>query len=347
MQNIKEDQSSLMASLLAEFNPQLPRRNAKVSGTVVMLTNEGAWVNIGQKTDSLVDSDEVAKFGLKVGDTRSFFVVSEASEDGQVYLSLSWGTVFAAQETNATVSARVTGLARAKDSDHIPGVQAEIDGLRAFIPASKLELRGPALQRLINTTIPVKVLTADIAARKIVLSQKDAADELRKAQLAQLTPGFELVGTVTNVTDFGVFANIGNGLSGLLHKSDITSNRSVSKQKLTELMPLGTQVELVVKTVDTEKGQVSLKLKEMPQTKFLKTLQSGMVLTGTVARIASFGAFVELGGCVDGLIYNAAAGKDKTAQQTLAVGQTVEVVVLNVNAETGKVSLSLQQPPQA
>ena len=346
MQTVSTDtNNSLMASLLAEFEPQLPKRNSKVTGTVVMITREGAWVSIGQKADSLVSTEEAEKFGLKVGDKRSFYVVSQASEDGEAYLSLSWGTVRDAQDANTTVQARITGVAKSKDSEHIPGLQAELDGLRAFIPASKLEVRGPALERLVGSTISVKVLTADIATRKIVLSQKDAAEELRKAELARLVPGQEVTGTVSNVTDFGVFAAIGNGLSGLVHKSDITSNRSVTRQKLLELMPVGQEVALVVKGVDTEKGQVSLKLKEMPQTTLLKTLKPGMVLTGTVARIASFGAFVELGSCVDGLIYN--GGNGKAQAQQLAVGQTVEVSVLNVNVETGKVSLSLQQPSQA
>jgi small subunit ribosomal protein S1 len=343
-----QNQANLFGSLLGNFTPQSPELNTPVTGTVVMVTREGAWIDIGQKTESLIPHDQANRFGLKAGEKRDFYVLSESSEDGQVRLSLGWGSALEAHESKGTVEALVTGLAKSKDSDHIPGVNALIHDVKAFIPASKLEVRGPALKRLVNTTVSVKVITADIQSRKLVLSQKDAVEEMRKDALAKLKPEQTVSGVVTNVTDFGVFAAIGNGLSGLIHKSELTSNRSAGKDKLTELLPLGTELELVVNSIDPENGKIWFRPRVSPQAALFAKLQTGMVLSGTVARLAAFGAFVELEGSVDGLLPNRGLGvPGATAQELLKIGQKVEVVVQNVNAETQKVALMLKQPELA
>jgi ribosomal protein S1 len=334
-----------MGQLLGEFRPGRPLRNSMVFGEVVMTTEKYAWVNIGQKVESLVDIEEAIRFNLKVGDRREFYILGEPDEDGYAMLSVAWESVLIAQKTNATIEARIKDVAKEKGSDHIPGLKAEINGLPAFIPSSKLEVRGPAVRRLIGTVVPVKVLTTNLDSRKIVLSQKDAAEELRAARFAALAHGQTVNGTVTNVTDFGVFAAIGDGVSGLIRKQEISNNRSITKDQLQKLFPIGKELELFVTDVDTEKQKVSFRPTEQPQVKLLSELQAGMMLSGRVARIKSFGAFIELENSLEGLVFNSELGvPDKTAEQVLTVDQIVQVVIRTVNCETEKVSLALKQP---
>lgn len=342
----------LMAGLLANFNPIKLERNSLVKGQVVLVTKEGAWVSFGLKAESLVDRDEAERFALKVGDSRTFFVASDPDENGQAILSLaraeSWDSIRRYLDNNLTVEARIKGVARFKEGNQIAGVKAEVDGLHAFIPASQLVVRGSAIEGLSGTTVPVKVLKADFEKHRIILSQRKALEEQRSARLAEIQVGQNVVGTVTNVTDFGVFVDIGNGVSGLVHRSQITGGPTATREDLAKLMPAGREFDLAVIGVDLDKGQLSLSLKKARQAGVFSTIQKGKVLSGRVARITSFGAFVELEGCVDGLLHNSALGaRGTTAQAVLTIGQTIEVVVLNVNAETEKVSLGLNQPPQA
>lgn len=342
-----QDPSSLMGQLLGDYKPNRPQRGAMVFGEVVMITDKYAWVNIGQKVESLVDIDEAVRFNLKVGDRREFYILAEPDEDGYAMLSAAWESVLIAQRTNTTVEARIKDVAREKGSDHIPGLKAEINGLPAFIPSSKLEVRGPAVRRLVGTVVPVKVLTTSLDSRKIVLSQKDAAEELRTMRFTALACGQTVSGTVTNVTDFGVFAAIGDGVSGLIRKQEISSNRSISKDQLLKLFPIGKELELYVTDVDPIKQKVSFKPAEQPQAKLLSALTEGMVLSGRVARIKSFGAFIELENSLEGLVFNSELGvPNATAEALLQVDQVVEVVIRSVNCETEKVSLGLKHPSQ-
>ncbi len=353
MQNVfNQNQDSQMAALLEGFMPINLKPRSVVSGEVIAITPEGAWVDLGQKADSLVSPDEVERYGLTVGDRRNFLVVSAPDENGSVDLSVglarAWDNVQLAFNGNTTISARIKGLAQARGSEHVAGLRAEVDGLRAFIPSSQVERRGAYLRDLVGKTISVKVQAVDFAKGEIVLSQKKAAEETRAAALAELASGQSVVGTVTNVTDFGVFVTIPGGLSGLVHKSEITLDRSAGKQQLAELMPEGKQFELSVLSVDTETARVSLSLIGIKRQKLLSTLSKGQVLTGRVARMVSFGAFIELDGCLDGLLHNHnLGGKGKSAADLLTIGQSVEVCVLNVNPESSKVLLGLNQPVQA
>lgn len=341
-----------MASLLEGFMPVTLHRRSVLKGEVVIITPEGAWVDLGQKADSLVSLEEVERYGLKVGDRRNFLVVNGPDENGQADLSVglaqAWDDVERALNGNITISARIKGIARPRNSEHVAGLRADVGGLPAFIPSSQVERRGTFVQDLVGKTIPVKVATVDFKKGEIVLSQKKAAEETRAAALAELKEGQTITGTVSNVTEFGVFVTMAGGLSGLVHKSEITLNRSAGKQQLLELTPVGKQFELSVLSVDTEKAQISLSLMRIKQSQLLSTLQKGQVLTGRVARTVTFGAFVELDGCLEGLLHNAGLGvRGKTAADLLTAGQSVEVCVLNVNPEAGKVSLGLNQPVQA
>lgn len=342
-----QSDDSPMGKLLCDLKPGKAALYSTVRGTVVQVCLDGAWVDVGGKTESLLSREETDLYGIKIGDTRSFFVVGHPDENGQVAISLSWDTVSNAAVNNTTLQARITGLAKSKEKDRIPGVTAEINGLSAFIPSSKLPVRGPAIKRLINTIVSVKVLSADVAKRRIVLSQLDAEAEEKAQYLSTLAPGDTVTGTVTNVTDFGVFLALGKGLSGLLHRSEITGNRFVTPQRLSRLMPAGRQFAVRIKSINQDQMQVSLALVEAPQAKFLAQLAPGMIMRGLVDRVTSFGAFIELDGCIDGLLHNSGLGAiNKTAEELLSLGQEVEVVVLHVNQESLKVSLALASSRQ-
>ncbi len=343
------NQSGEMASLFSEWESSGKSRSSiivgeRVTGTVVAITGQRACVDIGLKSESEVALAELVCAGVKVGQQASFLVLGNPNEDGEVPLSLGWAVVLDALDNHSIVSATITGLAGAK-GNYMPGVHALVAGVSGFIPASKLELPRRELQNMIDNSTPIDVvvLKAELGRHNLVLSQKDAAQEKRRLFLESLQPGQKVNGTVTNITTFGVFAHIGSGVSGLVHRSEVTSNRTATQEELSELMPVGTTAEFEVKTVNLEKSQVSLKLTEAPQVRFLKALKPGMVIKSRVARIAAFGAFIPLGAGIDGLLHNSALGQaGATAQQLLSIGEAIEVTVNSVDVNAQRVSLSLK-----
>jgi 4-hydroxy-3-methylbut-2-enyl diphosphate reductase len=343
-----------MAALLADgrFTLGYPKRGAIVSGEVVGITKEGAWVNLGTKADSLLPADELADASLEVGQRADFFVVSEPNEDGQAMLSLkaarSWSELSNLLETNATETVTITKVIRSKANDHIAGAIASIRGQRGFIPASQLSGRRDTLDKAVGTSVPVKVITVDPVERKLILSQRKAEAEMRDSFFATVQKGDIVSGRVVNIVDFGAFVDLGCGVTGLVHRSEI-GNRSSAKPS--ELLTVGQELELLVLNVNPETKKVDLSLKQVAQARVLSTLSKGQVVEGKVARFMEYGAFIDLGG-IDGLLHNSELPGDSprsrpSAKDVLSIGQTLKLVVIELNVESKKVGLSLRQLPKA
>jgi len=335
-----------LAALLESFCPVRVQRHALVPGKIVSIDKNSAWVNIGAKADSLVPVEELEHCGLTVGQTAEFLVVSEPDEDGQALLSarkaLAWNQVRSMLAMNASESVTIKKLVTSRGSKHIAGAVVDIRGLRGFIPSSQLVTRGFALQRLVGTEVQVKVMQADACQGRLVLSERKAAEENKARVLAKIQPGQIVSGKVTNLVDFGAFVDIG-GASGLVHRSELSSNRNAEPASL---VTVGQELELVVLSVNTEKQQVALSLKQAAQARFLNSIAKDQVVTGVVARLTDFGAFVALSSCMDGLLHNSEIGNGhRDARSALRPGDTIEAVVIELDIERRKVGLSIRQLP--
>lgn len=332
-----------MEALLAQFQPVQLKRGALVNGTVVADSKQGFWVSTGGKSDSLVAHDEAGD--LKVGDTRLFYVASEPDENGSAVLSMqkaeSWTNILRAKEANSTQTAVVRQLQTRRGSDHICGAVVDLNGVRGFVHVSQLTTRGKQLKELRGKTIEVKVLEAAPEANSLLVSQKEAAKELQSAFFANAKPGDIVRGTVSSIginternTEYGAFIDLGNGISGLLHKSEISSNRNVVPSKV---LTVGQELDLVIADIDTGSQKVSLSLKRVQFSQFVANHTEGQTIEVPVARRTDFGVFFSLAEGVDGLLFNSDMGSSTNAA-ALKPGDIVSVKILSISGD--KISLS-------
>ncbi len=340
------------AELLAagNFDPKFPKRGSIMSGEIVAIGKDGAWVSLGGKSDSLLHKDELEGLTLTVGQRADFFVVSDTDEDGQALVSLkaarAWGEIRDLHAGDITEEVTVAKVVKSKQSGHVAGVLADIRGLRGFIPASQLSGRRDMVDKLVGTTIPVKVITVSPEERKLILSQRKAEAELRDSFFATIASGQLVSGRVVNVVDFGAFVDLGCGVSGLVHRSEISSRRSA---RPAELLEVGQELELLVLNVNQETKKVDLSLRRVEESRLMTRFSKGQVVEGRVARFMDYGAFIDLGG-IDGLLHNSElpveAGKGRqSARDLLRAGETIKAVIIELNPESKKVGLSLRQLP--
>jgi len=338
--------------------PKALKPNSLVTGTLVQITNEGAFVDIGSKADSILPCDELEASGLKAGDTATFLIVGEPNEDGQVRLShksaIGWTTALELHQSQATTEQTVISLVRPRGGNHIAGATVEINGARGFVPASQIAVRGKALERLVGSKLALKVIEANLGERKLVLSNRAAVEELRSKFFASAEAGQFLTGNVTGFgskklqsgqeVEYGAFVDLGNGVSGLVHKSEITDDRSATPSSL---LTLGQQAELVILSVDKDTQQVSLSLKKARSARFFGQVKEGDVLSGKAARRQDFGWFVSLGdGAIDGLLHKAEIA-EPNGLDAFKAGETVTVVIKSLDIAREKVGLSTRGLPKS
>ena len=345
-------EAASMEELLAQQQAKAPKRNSLILGEVVSITQEGAWVDIGGKSESLLSAEEVDAVGVKVGDRIHLLVLSNENEEGSARVSAvaarSWACVQQLHTQGMIAIAVITRLIKSKKTaGRIDGANATICGLNGFIPGSHLGARGNALAKLVGTAIPVKILEADPVESRLILSRRMALEEMENHFFATTQPGHLVQGKVVNIVDFGAFIELPSGISGLLHRSEISNDRTATPS---QLLAIGQELELVVVKIDPLKHQVCFSLKQATQRAFLNSIKLGQVLEGKVLRITEYGAFLDIGGCVDGLLHvsemlnTTAVVSSKQAEQRefLTVGQAVVVVVIKLDVERKQVGLSMK-----
>lgn len=346
--NSTTGEPSIMDQLMKEFTmPEAPRRNKLVTGEVVAETREGFSVNLGLKADSVVPHSEAD--GLKIGDSALFFVMSDADEDGACLLSYvrasRWSKAQGAKDSQETVEAQVISVARPKGN--VVGLNIRLNGLDGFNPRSELELRGSA-DELVGKTILVKVIEADpFKGRRgeLIVSNAQAVVEVQTAEIAKLEKGAKISGTVSKLIEAGALVDIGNGITALAHKSELSDDRSA---KPSDVVKKGDVRTFEIVNVDPTNRKVSLSLKNVAQEEYLNDLDSqlkaaegkGVIVTGTVARSIEYGTFVRLGGCIDGFLHISELAGKKGSKETLDKGTEVEVKVINVDVPRKRIALS-------
>ncbi len=220
-------------------------------------------------------------------------------------------------------------------------------GLRGFLPASLVDLRRVKdLTSYLGTRIEARVIEMDRNRNNVVLSRRVVLEESRKAErseiLSKLKPGMRLKGTVSSIVDFGAFVDLG-GIDGLIHISELSWNHV---NHPSEVVKVGQEVEVEVLDVDLNRERISLGLKqttEDPWRALVKKYPVGAIVEGTVTKLVPFGAFVDLGEGIEGLVHiSEMANKHVDGQPGHPVGDKVQVKVMEIDLDRRRISLSMK-----
>lgn len=261
------------------------------------------------------------------------------TREGATQTVTDWSSV----ATNMIVEARVTGTNKNKT-----GLTIEVNGIKGFLPASQLDLyRVEDLDQFINQRLKVQVIEVDPEDRNLIVSRR-ALLERERAQKAEqfwteLEEGQVRKGVVKSIKPFGAFVDLG-GADGLIPVSEFSWQRV---NDLNEFVKLGQEVEVMVARIDRETRKIGLSLKKLttsPWDEFAKENRVGARLTGTITRLADFGAFVELQPGVEGLIHVSELSTQRTrrVRDIVSEGQRVQVDILSMDPEARRIGLSLK-----
>ena len=327
-----------------------------VKGTVIQVVGEEVSVNLGFKSDGVIprgefsrDTTVVPSQVVKAGDEIEVFVVRVNDGDGNVLLSRKrieeqkgMEDIEKAFNEKTVVTGTVTDVVKG-------GLIAIVNGVRVFIPSSQVSNRfiedlsvfkGQELE--FNIIEMDRVKRRIIGGRKALVEQEIAAT--KAALFETIEAGSKIAGTVSRLTDFGAFVDLG-GVDGLIHISEMSWGR-ISNPR--EVLKEGQAVEVFVLDVDKEKGKISLSLKDANMNPWKLAVDKyavGTIVEGKVVRMVPFGAFVELEPGVDGLVHISQIANKHVVkpEDELKVGEVINVKVLEVNSEQKKISLSKRQ----
>jgi small subunit ribosomal protein S1 len=323
----------------------------QLQGTVISVTAESVFFDIGYKSEGILPVSALQGQTLKPGDQVQV-TVKGRDPDGYYELSrfkverpMDWSALEKAFAEKSAVLGTVTAEVKG-------GFSVDI-GVRAFMPASRSGVREAAeMKSLIGQEIRCRIIKLDVADEDVVVDRRVMLEEEERSAkdrlYSQIKEG-EIVGaTVRSLTDYGAFVDIG-GVDALLHVGDIAWGRV---NKPAEVLSVGQQVEVKVLKLgnEGEKRRISVGMKQLlphPWEAVAQKYKLGDRVRGTVTRLVEFGAFVELEPGIEGLIHISemswSKGKVRKASDVVKQGETVEAVILSVNAAEHRISLGLKQ----
>ena len=325
--------------------------NEVVEGTVVAINKREVIVNIGYKSEGVISINEFRyNPDLAVGDTVEVYVENAEDKKGQLILShkraravKSWDRVNEAFEKDEIVKGYIK--CRTKG-----GMIVDVFGIEAFLPGSQIDVKPIRdYDVYVNKTMEFKIVKINQEFRNVVVSHKallEAEQEAKRAELiSKLEKGQVLEGTVKNITNYGVFVDLG-GVDGLIHITDLSWGRISHPE---EVVSLDQKINVVILDFDDTKKRIALGLKQLtphPWDALDPNLKVGDKVKGKVVVIADYGAFVEVQPGVEGLIHVSEMSWSlhlRSAQDFLKVGEEVEAVILTLDREERKMSLGIKQ----
>ncbi len=344
-----EERAKLEEQYAGTFNSI--NRGEIVSGTVVSINNKDVVLNIGFKSDGLVSLSEFRDTpDLKVGDPIDVFVESQEDANGQLVLSRkraktqkSWEEINEALENDTIIDGFVKSRTKG-------GLIVDIKGVEAFLPGSQIDIKPIRDYDIyVGKTMEFKVVKINHEFKNVVVSHKvlieDDLENQKTEIVSKLEKGQVLEGTVKNITDFGVFIDLG-GVDGLLHITDISWGRIEHPR---EVLQLDETVNVVVLDFDDEKKRIALGLKQLtehPWESLDTSLEVGSKVKGKIVTVADYGAFLEITPGVEGLIHVSEMSWSqnlRSPQEFLKVGDEVEAQILTLDREDRKMSLGIKQ----
>ena len=319
-----------------------------VEGTVIKKEQDGYLVSVkGAKMEAFLSNRELSSDieELEIGDTREFYVLKEENNDDAMQLSLkriafaqAWAQLNDAKIQGDTILAKVVSTVKG-------GVLVDIADLKGFIPSSQLRT-GTPFDGLIDQKIEVKVLEADPKKNKLILSQRQAVAEQRDQVvdnvLSSLEEGQVVKGNVVRITDFGAFVDI-NGIDGLLPISEISWQRI---KHPSDVITLGDTIEVKIIKIDHELKRISLSLKRMgenPWQQIEGQFEEGQIVKGTVNKVTTFGAFINIFPGVEALLpVSEMSDENVNPFNMFKVGSEVDVLIKKFTPKEHRIALSVK-----
>ncbi len=353
----QEQDAELFKSLLNKEEPAtsvetapVPIPGAILKGRIVEITKDHVVVDVGLKSEGLVPIAEFSDPSYVILDGEVEVLLDQAEDDnGQIVLSREkaerlrqWEYILEHCEEGSIVKGRV--LRKVKG-----GLMVDI-GMEAFLPGSQIDnKRIKNLDDYIDKTFEFKILKINIDRKNVVVSRRELLEAERISKKAEvlenIKPGDIREGVVKNITDFGVFLDL-DGIDGLLHITDMTWKRI---KHPSEMVHLGQKLEVMILSVDKDKGRVALGLKQKeanPWDQIEQKYPPGVRVKGKIVNLLPYGAFIEIEPGIEGLIHVSEMSWVKNVtdpSEVVKKGDEVEAVVLSVQKDEGKISLGLKQ----
>ena len=346
-----ENFSELLEQSLSEFKY---KEGQIIKGTVLSIVNDTVVVDVGLKAEGRIPIKEFHSPGeehsVKVGDKYDVYLEKLENKEGEALLSRerarkeeSWSNLEKQQTQKEQVTGVITGRVKG-------GFAVDINGAVAFLPGSQVDLKPiKDISPLLNKPQPMMILKMDKLRGNIVVSRRVLLEESRKADrsklLSDINEGDKLKGVVKNITDYGVFVDLG-GMDGLIHVTDISWERV---NHPSEMFKIGEDLEVIVIKYDKENNRISLGLKQLtedPWKNVEKIYKVGTKIKSKISSIADYGAFIELEKGVEGLIHTSEmswVNKNINPNSILKIDEEVEVIILEIDNSKRRISLGLKQ----
>ncbi len=326
-----------------------------VTGRVVRIDKDEVLVDIGYKSEGVIPSGELSirksvdpREEVELGEEVDAIVLTKEDQDGRLIMSKkrarfekAWRRIEAAAESGQPVEGNVIEVVKG-------GLIIDL-GVRGFLPASLVDIRRvPNLDEYMGTKIETKVIELNRSRNNVVLSRRAVLEEERKEVrqqiLDRLQPGLVVEGQISNIVDFGAFVDL-DGIDGLIHISELSWSHV---NHPSELLNIGDTVQVKVLDIDRDRQRISLGLKqtqEDPWQRIVDTYNIGDELEGTVTKVVTFGAFVEILDGVEGLVHisELAAHHVESPREIVHPGDDIRVKILEIDSERRRLSLSAKR----
>ena len=326
-----------------------------IDGVVVRVDPDEVLVDVGSKSEGVISSRELGTRetggspDLHAGDHIKVFVLQPENEDGNVVLSLRraraesvWVKAQEQQVTGEMIDAEVR-------EQNKGGLIVNVLGLRGFLPTSQVSRTySSSLQELVGQRIGVKILEVNRKRNRLIVSQKAAFDEDRARQreelFGKLKVGDEIGGKVSGLTTYGAFVNLG-AADGLIHISELSWDRVTN---VADVLQVGQDVRVKVIKLDPETSRISLSLRQLgqdPWDHIEKRFPTGAIVEGEVTKIKKYGAFLQIGDGIEGLLHISELAWEhvERVEDRVQVGEKLRVRVLQADRTRRRISLSLKQ----
>jgi small subunit ribosomal protein S1 len=360
------DYNEMEALLAASTTPINIKRGDVVDGVIVRIDQDEILVDIGLKSEGVLSTKELPTTGdwsfneLHLNDKVLVYVIQPETPDGHALLSLKranaerqWRIAEEQYKNNELLKARVIDYNKG-------GLIVDVAGIRGFVPISQIlnlkreevasggenQETAAKLQGMKDKELQLKIIEINRARNRLILSERLAAQEWRQRRreelLDELKPGEVRHGVVSNLANFGAFVDLG-GADGLVHISQLAWSRV---NHPSEVLKVGQEVEVQVLSVDKEKKKIALSIKRAevdPWTTVEQRYIPGQVVTGTITKIAPFGAFARIEDGIEGLIHLSELMPGMDPKSSLHEGQQLQLRILRIDAERRRLGLSLRQ----
>jgi small subunit ribosomal protein S1 len=343
--------------LVPDYESTFPEINEGqvVHGTVVRVDKDEVLVDIGYKSEGVIPTAELSirrsvnpADEVALGEEVDALVLTKEDAEGRLILSkkrarfeLAWKRIEAAAESGEPVDGRVIEVVKG-------GLILDL-GVRGFLPASLVDIRRVQdLDEFLGQELRCKVIELNRSRNNVVLSRRAVLEEERKDQrqriLDRLNPGDVVEGQISNIVDFGAFVDL-DGMDGLIHISELSWSHV---NHPSEVLEIGQTVNVKVLDIDRDRQRISLGLKQTqadPWQQVLEAYKEGDVVDGKVTKVVTFGAFVEILPGVEGLVHISELAQHhvENPREVVSQGQDVKVLILEVDAERRRLSLSMKR----